>query len=76
MTPTVSFPREKIKILLLEGIHESAIAVLERHGYSNVERLGHALTGDELNAALASAHMVGIRSRTQLDAATLAGFAD
>jgi len=71
MTPTVSFPREKIKVLLLEGIHESAIAVLERHGYSNVERLGHALTGDELNAALAAAHMVGIRSRTQLDSAAL-----
>jgi len=71
MTPSVSFPREKIRILLLEGIHESAVETLGRHGYSNVEHLGHALTGDELKEALASAHMVGIRSRTQIDAASL-----
>jgi len=71
MTPTVSFPREKIRVLLLEGIHESAVETLYRNGYSSVERLGHALTGDDLNEALAKAHMVGIRSRTQLDAAAL-----
>ena len=71
MTPTVSYPREKIRILLLEGIHESAVETLYRHGYSNVERLGHALTGADLHEALAAAHMVGIRSRTQLDAEAL-----
>jgi len=71
MTPTVSFPREKIRILLLEGIHESAVETLARHGYSNVERLGHALTGDDLKKALATAHMVGIRSRTQIAAEAL-----
>ena len=71
MTPTVSYPREKIRILLLEGIHESAVETLGRYGYTNVECVGHALTGDELGAALANAHMVGIRSRTQLDAAAL-----
>ncbi|MHC4953682.1 MAG: phosphoglycerate dehydrogenase [Planctomycetota bacterium] len=71
MTPTTSFPREKIRVLLLEGIHESAVETLERRGYSNVERLGHALAGKDLTDALGQAHMVGIRSRTQLDAATL-----
>jgi len=69
---TVSFPRERIRFLLLEGIHESAVETLYRAGYPNVERVTHALTGDELKGALSGVHFVGIRSRTQFDAASLA----
>lgn len=71
MTPTVSFPRDRIRILLLEGIHESAAEALARHGYTNVDRRAGALTGAELHDALKGAHFVGIRSRTKLDAAAL-----
>ncbi|MHC4938115.1 MAG: phosphoglycerate dehydrogenase [Planctomycetota bacterium] len=71
MTPTVSFPRERIRFLLLEGIHESAVETLYRFGYTNVERLKHALTGDELHAALQGVHFLGIRSRTQLNSQAL-----
>ncbi|MHC4409722.1 MAG: phosphoglycerate dehydrogenase [Planctomycetota bacterium] len=72
MTPSVSFPRERIRFLLLEGVHESAVESLYRFGYTNVERLKHALTGDDLHTALKGVHFVGIRSRTQFDQDALA----
>lgn len=62
----LSFPKEKIRIVLFEGIHERAVQNLADHGYTNVERLTTSLSGDELHAKLADAHMVGVRSRTQL----------
>lgn len=62
----LSFPKEKIKILLLEGIHESAVAYFHEQGYTQVQRHMTALSGDELRAALDGVHMVGVRSRTQL----------
>ena len=65
MTAT-SFPRADLRVLLLEGISESAAERFRAAGYSQVERVPHALDGDELEAALADAHFVGIRSRTQL----------
>ena len=59
-----SLPKEKIKVLLLEGISETAVASLNAAGYSNVERLTTALEGDELIAKLEGVRMLGIRSRT------------
>lgn len=67
-----SFDRDKIRILLLEGVHPSAVDHLRQAGYGNVTALGQALQGDELAAALDDVHMLGIRSRTQLDAAAIA----
>lgn len=64
----LSFPKEKIRIVLLEGIHERAVENLADHGYHNVERLTTSLVGSDLDAALRDAHMVGVRSRTQLTA--------
>ncbi|WEM42727.1 phosphoglycerate dehydrogenase [Photobacterium sp. DA100] len=62
----VSLEKDKIKILLLEGVHPSAIEVLQQAGYSNIEYHKGSLSGDELLAAIEDAHFVGIRSRTQL----------
>jgi D-3-phosphoglycerate dehydrogenase len=62
----LSLPKEKIKILLLEGIHESAVELFETAGYSNVTRLTKALDASELRDALQGVHIVGIRSRTKL----------
>ncbi|MBS1063153.1 phosphoglycerate dehydrogenase [Gluconobacter wancherniae] len=61
-----SLPKNKIRILLLEGIHESAVAHLAAQGYHEVTRLKGALEGEALKEALHGVHMVGIRSRTQL----------
>ena len=60
-----SFPKEKIDILLLENIHESAEQLLTAEGF-HVERLKTALPEDELCRRLASAHVVGLRSKTQI----------
>ncbi|WP_370680631.1 phosphoglycerate dehydrogenase [Comamonas sp. GB3 AK4-5] len=67
-----SLDKSKIKFLLLEGIHPSALKVLHDAGYTNVEALSGALEGEELKAKIADAHFVGIRSRTQLTAEVLA----
>ena len=67
MTKT-SLDKAQIKFLLLEGIHPSAIKVLNAAGYSNIESLTGALEGDALKSKIADAHFVGIRSRTQLTA--------
>ena len=69
---SLSLSKDKIRILLLEGIHTRAVEVFEQAGYTNLDVRKGSLTGDELHAAVAEAHFVGIRSRTQLDAAALA----
>jgi D-3-phosphoglycerate dehydrogenase len=66
-----SLDKDKIKILLLEGVHPCALESLRAEGYQNVDQLGHALQGDELAARLGDVHMLGIRSRTQLTAEVL-----
>ena len=66
MNAGLSFPKDKIRILLLEGIHESAVALFKAAGYTNVTRLTKALEGEALREALQGVHMVGIRSRTKL----------
>lgn len=66
MTDKLSYPKEKIHVLLLEGIHDSAVENFNRTGYENVRKLPKSLVGDELKQALSEARMIGIRSRTQL----------
>jgi D-3-phosphoglycerate dehydrogenase len=66
-----SLDKAKIKFLLLEGIHPRAREVLEAAGYSNITEQSGALTPAALQQALKGVHFVGIRSRTQLDAAAI-----
>jgi D-3-phosphoglycerate dehydrogenase len=63
---STSLEKSKIRFLLLEGIHASAVNTLHKAGYTNIEQLKTSLSGDELIEKLASAHFLGIRSRTQL----------
>jgi len=63
---STSLQKRKIKFLLLEGIHDSAVEALNAAGYDNIEWHPKALPPEELKAAIADAHFVGIRSRTQL----------
>ncbi|HET7931701.1 MAG TPA: phosphoglycerate dehydrogenase [Rhodanobacteraceae bacterium] len=66
-----SFPKKDIKIVLLEGIHQSAAEVFHDAGYTWVERHDKALPRAQLFEAIADAHVIGLRSRTQLDAEAL-----
>ena len=73
MTTILSRPKEKIKILLLEGISEIAVAALNTAGYTNVDLRKKSLEGEELRTALEGVSMLGIRSRTQLTSEVLNG---
>src|SRR5438046_9198278 len=70
-TTRLSVAKDKLKFVLLEGIHQTAIDALEQDGYSNIVAHPKALAGDALIEAIADAHFLGIRSRTQLTAAAL-----
>ena len=66
-----SLDKSKIKFLLLEGVHPSAVEVLRAAGYSQIETLPKALQGEELKAKLADVHFLGIRSQSKLTADVL-----
>lgn len=61
-----SFPKQDIKVLLLEGVSRSAVESFQRAGYSQIEYHEKALPEADLKARIAEAHIVGIRSRTHL----------
>lgn len=61
-----SLDKSKIKVLLLEGVHENAINHFIENGYSNIECHKEALAGMELDEKLIDTHIIGIRSRTEL----------
>ena len=66
MAQAFSFAKDKIKILVLEGVHETAVESLERAGYTNIRYEAKALPHDALKEAASDAHVIGVRSRTQL----------
>jgi D-3-phosphoglycerate dehydrogenase len=66
MSSKTSLEKDRIKFLLLEGVHQTALDNLKRNGYTNIEYHKKALAGDDLKKAIADAHFIGIRSRTQL----------
>ena len=62
----VSLQKDKIKILLLEGLHQSSLDTLQANGYENIEYLKTSLPEDELIEKIKDVHFIGLRSRTQL----------
>lgn len=62
-----SLDKSKIKILLLEGIHQTAVDNLRNAGYSNIEHLPTSLDEAALIDKIRDVHFIGIRSRTQLN---------
>lgn len=66
MPPVYSLQKGKIKILLLEGVHPSAVECFETQGYSEIEQHTTAMNEDELMERIGEFHFIGIRSRTQL----------
>ncbi|KAB2936454.1 MAG: phosphoglycerate dehydrogenase [Candidatus Contendobacter sp.] len=63
-----SLDKSKIKILLLEGVHASAVEAFQADGYTNIESHSKALPESMLLETIADSYFVGIRSATQLTA--------
>jgi D-3-phosphoglycerate dehydrogenase len=67
MAPSAtSYPKERIRVVLLEDIHPGAARAFRKAGYTNIVRLKRTATGEELARILREAHILGIRSKTQL----------
>ena len=66
MEKKFSFNKKDINILLLEGIHQSAVKYFTESGYTNIEYFKTALDEKELEEKIKNVHIIGIRSRTQL----------
>lgn len=65
-----SYPRSRIRMLLLENIHPAAVERLEEAGYS-VETMKGALDEDDLIEKIKGVHVLGIRSKTNVTEAVL-----
>jgi D-3-phosphoglycerate dehydrogenase / 2-oxoglutarate reductase len=68
MSNRLFLAKDKIRVLLLEGVNQSAIDHIAGAGYTNMMRLPKALEGRALMEAVQGVHVIGIRSRTHLDA--------
>ena len=66
-----SLHKGKIKILLLEGVHASAVEAFRQDGYSNIEIHAKSLPEAKLIASMREAYLVGIRSATRLSSRIL-----
>jgi D-3-phosphoglycerate dehydrogenase len=63
-----SLDKGKIKILLLEGVHPTALEALKKDGYHEIDYRPKSLPEPQLIEALRDAYFIGIRSATQLTA--------
>ncbi len=71
MAPSLtSFPKDQIKVLLLENIHQLAHEMFRGEGYQ-VEALSTALGEEALAERIKDVHILGIRSKTQVTEAVL-----
>lgn len=71
-TKLTSYPKEKINILFLENISDSAVDQFIKAGYSHVRKLGGAKSEEELIKEIKDVHLLGIRSKTQITPRILA----
>jgi D-3-phosphoglycerate dehydrogenase len=60
-----SFPKDQIKVLLLENVAPTALDILSGEGFQ-IEALKQSLPPDELAKKIADVHVLGIRSKTQV----------
>jgi D-3-phosphoglycerate dehydrogenase len=67
-----SYPRNKIKILLVENISDSAAEEFRQNDYTEIQRLSGALGEQDLIEAIRGTHILGIRSKTQVSESVLA----
>src|SRR5512134_3261617 len=65
-TAQTSYPRSKIKVVLLENISDAAVREFEGVGYTHIERINGAMSETDLIKAVNGVHLLGIRSKTQI----------
>jgi D-3-phosphoglycerate dehydrogenase len=61
----ISYPKNRIKILLLENVHSDAFKKLSKDGFT-VETVSKSLSEDELIEKIKDVHVLGIRSKTNV----------
>ncbi|MCS3797256.1 phosphoglycerate dehydrogenase [Niastella sp. OAS944] len=61
-----SYPKEKINILLLENISDTAVKFFKDNGYTSVKKITGALSEEDLIREVKDVHLLGIRSKTQI----------
>ncbi|WP_421181925.1 phosphoglycerate dehydrogenase [Aeromonas enteropelogenes] len=66
MTAKFSLDKDKIKVLLLEGVHPNTVETFRAAGYTSVEYLKTSLSEEELIERVRDVHFIGLRSRTQI----------
>ena len=66
MTQLTSYPKEKINILFLENISDKAVQLFKQNGYTNVKKLGGAISEEDLVKEVKDVHLLGIRSKTHM----------
>jgi D-3-phosphoglycerate dehydrogenase / 2-oxoglutarate reductase len=67
-----SYPKDKIKILLLENISDVSVEEFKEAGYASVKKMSGALSEAELISEIKDVHLLGIRSKTQITPKVLA----
>lgn len=70
LNTAISYPKNRINVLLLENVHPIAIELLKSEGF-NVETYHAAMTEDELIQRIKNVSVLGIRSKTQVTAKVL-----
>src|SRR5215470_12511132 len=70
-TKITSYPKEKINILLLENISDTAVKFFKDNGYTSVKKITGALSEEDLIREVKNVHLLGIRSKTQITSRVL-----
>lgn len=70
LNTAISYPKNRIQVLLLENVHPIAVEMMKAEGF-NVETYAAALTEDELCERIRHVSVLGIRSKTQVTARVL-----
>lgn len=68
----LSYPKDNIKVLLLEGVHSKAEENFKNHHFTNIETQDVAWSEEELLAKIEDVHIIGVRSKTQITERILA----
>jgi D-3-phosphoglycerate dehydrogenase / 2-oxoglutarate reductase len=71
LSKNLSYPKHRIKVLLLENVHPNAITLFTQEGYQ-IETIKGALDEQALAEKITDIHILGIRSKTQVTEAVLA----
>ncbi|VAW36334.1 D-3-phosphoglycerate dehydrogenase [hydrothermal vent metagenome] len=69
----LSLSKEKIKVVLLEGVHPLTEKSFRQDGYTNIHYLKDSPEPESLKKLLADTHILGIRSRTFINEDILSG---